>query len=66
MEKQFTCPFCNHEKSVQVKMNFKDKRGEAKCTMCSEYYNCEINPISEEIDVYSDWIDACEKVNSGA
>ena len=32
--------------------------------MCAEYYNCEINAISEEIDVYSDWIDECEKVNT--
>mmetsp|Transcript_38176 Transcript_38176/g.107872 ORF Transcript_38176/g.107872 Transcript_38176/m.107872 type:complete len:83 (+) Transcript_38176:311-559(+) len=65
LDKQFTCPFCNHEKSVNVKLDYKSKRGEAKCNMCSEIYNCGITPISEEIDVYSDWIDACEKVNSG-
>mmetsp|Transcript_34131 Transcript_34131/g.60948 ORF Transcript_34131/g.60948 Transcript_34131/m.60948 type:complete len:84 (+) Transcript_34131:495-746(+) len=63
METTFTCPFCNHEKSIQVKMMFKTKRAEAKCSMCAEYYNCEITNISEEIDVYSEWIDACEKVN---
>jgi transcription elongation factor Elf1 len=48
---------------AQVKMMFKTKRAEAKCSMCAEYYNCEITNISEEIDVYSEWIDACEKVN---
>jgi transcription elongation factor Elf1 len=61
------CPPSFHALDVgllQVKLNFKLKRGEAKCTMCSEYYNCEINAISEEIDVYSDWIDECEKVNN--
>lgn len=48
---------------VQVKMLFKTKRAEAKCSTCGEYFNCDITNISEEIDVYSEWIDACEKVN---
>nr|XP_023997910.1 transcription elongation factor 1 homolog [Salvelinus alpinus] len=40
LDTQFTCPFCNHEKSCDVKMD-----------------------LSEPVDVYSDWIDACEAAN---
>ncbi|XP_015262993.1 PREDICTED: transcription elongation factor 1 homolog [Gekko japonicus] len=49
LETQFTCPFCNHEKSCDVKML-------PSLTFDSA-------DLSEPVDVYSDWIDACEAAN---
>jgi transcription elongation factor Elf1 len=32
-------------------------------TVCGQKYTCNITHLSEPIDVYSDWIDMCDKVN---
>jgi transcription elongation factor Elf1 len=31
--------------------------------VCGQKYTCNITHLSEPIDVYSDWIDACDKAN---
>ncbi|XP_005533943.1 PREDICTED: transcription elongation factor 1 homolog [Pseudopodoces humilis] len=49
LETQFTCPFCNHEKSCDVKIRV------GALTAPPD--------LSEPVDVYSDWIDACEAAN---
>lgn len=49
-------PFCFH----------RDKsRNSARiaCRVCSEEYQTTINFLSEPIDVYNDWVDACEDAN---
>jgi transcription elongation factor Elf1 len=56
----FTCPFCNAEESVQCDLDKKTKIGRVKCNACSEEWANEIHALTEPIDVYSDWIDACE------
>ncbi|XP_053214197.1 transcription elongation factor 1 homolog [Panonychus citri] len=61
---QFNCPFCNHEKSCEVKMDRNRNIGRITCRICSEDFQTAINYLSEAIDVYSEWIDACETVNS--
>ena len=33
------------------------------CTVCLEDYQTTINFLSEPIDVYNDWVDACEAAN---
>ena len=33
--------------------------------MCKAKYEMRISKLSDAIDVYSDWIDACEQVRSG-
>ena len=63
LETQFACPFCNHEKSCEVKMDRERNTGVVSCTVCMEEYQTTINYLSEPIDVYSDWIDACESAN---
>ena len=34
-----------------------------QCTVCMEDYKCSVNYLSEPVDVYSEWIDACEEAN---
>lgn len=45
---------------------FRDKgRNTAKitCRVCLEDFQTGINFLSEPIDVYNDWVDACETAN---
>lgn len=59
----FTCPFCNHEKSCEVKMDKTKNAARIQCTICLEDFQATINFLSEPIDVYNEWIDACEAAN---
>ncbi|XP_075256764.1 transcription elongation factor 1 homolog [Convolutriloba macropyga] len=63
LETQFTCPFCNHTNSCDVKMDRVRNLGFIKCRVCLEDYQTTINYLSEPADVFSDWIDACEEAN---
>lgn len=63
LETFFACPFCNHEKSCEVKMDRDRNTAAICCNVCTEEYQTTINYLSEPIDVYSDWIDACESAN---
>ncbi|KAK5083202.1 hypothetical protein LTR05_007086 [Lithohypha guttulata] len=58
----FTCLFCNHEKAVQVKLDKKNAIGDLYCKICGQKFQSSINYLSAPVDVYSDWIDACESV----
>jgi transcription elongation factor Elf1 len=79
----FPCLFCNHEKSVSVKLDKKAGIGELSCKICGQQFqtgiNCELGvsqtrlhlfsglipklaDLSAGVDVYSDWIDACDTV----
>ncbi|KAK9157353.1 hypothetical protein Scep_003927 [Stephania cephalantha] len=59
----FNCPFCNHEKSVDCTFDKDNKLGTLSCRICQESYSTPINPLTEAIDVFSEWIDECERVN---
>ena len=56
----FTCPFCNAESAVEASMDRKAKLGKLTCKACAETWGTEINALTEPIDIYSEWIDACE------
>ncbi len=43
LEKVFTCPFCNHEKSCDVKMELEKNTAYIKCNVCSEDFQTVIN-----------------------
>ncbi|EFJ27375.1 hypothetical protein SELMODRAFT_84637 [Selaginella moellendorffii] len=62
----FSCPFCNHESSVECRMDRKNAVGEASCRICQEKYSTQIDALSEPIDVYSEWIDECERANTAS
>ena len=92
----FPCLFCNHEKSVLVKLNKKEGVGQLSCKVCNQQYQCQVNcelqlpfitcpptrrgpggliifsnttfcdtDLSAAVDVYSDWVDACDSVAKG-
>lgn len=46
-----------------VKMDRARSVGSVKCNVCMEEFQTTINYLSETVDVYADWIDACEKAN---
>ena len=43
LDKLFTCPFCNHEKSCEVKMDRNKNTAHIFCSVCSEGYQTVIN-----------------------
>ncbi|KAJ5043151.1 uncharacterized protein L3040_004532 [Drepanopeziza brunnea f. sp. 'multigermtubi'] len=58
----FDCLFCNHVNSVSVKLDKKGGVGALSCKVCSQHFQCSINYLSAAVDVYSDWVDACDAV----
>lgn len=59
----FDCPFCSNKKTVEVLINKKELRAEIKCRVCTSHWSRKWNNLIEPIDVYSEWIDECEKIN---
>ncbi|KAI2643470.1 transcription elongation factor [Xylaria nigripes] len=62
LAKEFTCLFCNHEKSVSVKLDKKIGVGHLSCAVCGQKFQCGIHTLMEAIDVYSEWVDAADAV----
>ncbi|KAD7117099.1 hypothetical protein E3N88_04367 [Mikania micrantha] len=48
----FSCPFCNHGTSVEWRI------------ICQENFSTTITALTEPIDIYSEYIDECERVNN--
>lgn len=64
LERVFDCPFCNHNKTVEVLFKKSESKASISCRVCTVSWETKMTPLMEAIDVYSDWIDACEHVNS--
>lgn len=62
----FTCLFCNHERSVICTLDKKVGIGELHCKICGQNFQTRIHSLSKPVDVYSDWIDACEDLEEEA
>ncbi|KAH6788708.1 transcription elongation factor-like protein [Perilla frutescens var. frutescens] len=60
----FSCPFCNHGTSVECRIDMKNLIGEASCGICQESFSTTVDALTEPIDIYSEWIDECERVNA--
>jgi len=60
----FDCPFCNHEKTVECKIDHITNIGHIRCSICDANYQMMINYLMEPVDVYSEWIDRCEEENA--
>ncbi|EER35954.1 hypothetical protein CTRG_00693 [Candida tropicalis MYA-3404] len=60
LDTTFTCLFCNHEKSVICTIDKKNLLGELHCKICGQSFQTAIHALSQPVDIYSDWIDACE------
>ncbi|EFC46615.1 hypothetical protein NAEGRDRAFT_79089 [Naegleria gruberi] len=59
----FDCPFCNNTSTVECTIDRKKSQGRLNCQICGAQYQTNITYITDPIDVYSEWIDECEKVN---
>ncbi|KAL6708171.1 hypothetical protein ACN47E_003355 [Coniothyrium glycines] len=58
----FQCLFCNHENAVSVSIEKKSGVGNLQCKVCGQTFQTNINYLSAPVDVYADWIDACDAV----
>jgi len=63
LDTQFDCPFCNHEKTCDVKIDSNKNAGKISCRICMAGFQTQTNHLSEPIDIFNDWIDACEEAN---
>uniref|UniRef100_A0A8C9HIY5 Transcription elongation factor 1 homolog n=1 Tax=Piliocolobus tephrosceles TaxID=591936 RepID=A0A8C9HIY5_9PRIM len=52
LETQFTCPFCNHEKSCDVKMDRARNTGVISCTVCLEEFQTPITCILRNLGFF--------------
>ncbi|KAJ5888878.1 hypothetical protein N7495_008919 [Penicillium taxi] len=59
----FSCLFCNHENAVIIKLDRKLGFGKLFCKVCGQEFETAVNYLSAEVDVYSDWVDACDTVH---
>ncbi|KAM3195271.1 hypothetical protein ACQJBY_071400 [Aegilops geniculata] len=63
LDTTFCCPFCNHPGGVSCTIDLKLLVATAVCYVCQEFYHTTAHYLTEPVDVYHDWIDACEKAN---
>ncbi|KAJ3049951.1 hypothetical protein HK097_009077 [Rhizophlyctis rosea] len=64
LSKTFLCLYCNHEDSVNVKVDKKDKLANLLCKVCGVSWQTVVQPpMDEPIDVYHAWLDAAEETN---
>jgi transcription elongation factor Elf1 len=64
VEKVFDCPFCHHQKTVEVKLQRPQKKATLKCRICRKPYEVRINQLTLEVDVFCQWIDECERLET--
>jgi len=59
----FDCPFCNHKKTVEVNFEAGRTRANISCRVCAASWSNTVSALTEPIDLYSEWIDECQKYN---
>ncbi|KAF8698115.1 hypothetical protein HU200_035630 [Digitaria exilis] len=65
LETEFSCPFCNHRDAVGCLIDLKERYAKVECRICTESYVTKAHPLTAPVDVYAEWIDACEDANEG-
>ncbi|KAL3309945.1 hypothetical protein Ciccas_011501 [Cichlidogyrus casuarinus] len=61
---EFNCPFCYQIKTCSVVIDRSTKKGFIVCENCKVSFGTTIHDLYQPIDVYNDWIDSCERINS--
>ncbi len=51
LETMFNCPFCNHEKSCEVKMEKTRNTGRIQCNVCMEDFQVRQTPREAHLEV---------------
>ncbi|KAJ1542200.1 hypothetical protein HK096_009531 [Nowakowskiella sp. JEL0078] len=46
--------------------NQKTKQAQLQCQACNVSFSSQINALSHQVDVYHQWVDACERLNKSA
>jgi len=65
LSKRFKCPFCANDNAVECKMEHKKGTGSLNCRICDASFQMPIHHLHEPIDVFSEWLDACEAAERG-
>nr|CAB3467158.1 unnamed protein product [Digitaria exilis] len=65
LDTEFSCPFCNHRDAVACLIDRKERYAKVECRICNESYVTKAHPLTAPVDVYAEWIDACEDANEG-
>ncbi|KAG0130065.1 transcription elongation factor Elf1 like-domain-containing protein [Tuber indicum] len=60
----FMCLFCNNQDTVACVLNKKAGIGSLSCSSCGQRFKMSINYLSAPIDVYSEWVDACDEIEN--
>lgn len=65
LQRVFNCIFCAHENSIDIEVDKSEKVGYLHCKVCGVTFECPVHSLSAPIDVYAEWVDRSEAVNSG-
>ncbi|KAG0130064.1 transcription elongation factor Elf1 like-domain-containing protein [Tuber indicum] len=60
----FMCLFCNNQDTVACVLDKKTGIGSLSCRACGQRFRMNINYLSAPIDVYSEWVDACDELEN--
>ncbi|XP_075400790.1 transcription elongation factor 1 homolog [Tenrec ecaudatus] len=63
LDAEFTCPFCNHPKACEAKMNRARGKAVISCSVRFEAFQAPITHLSDPVAVCNAWVDACEEAN---
>jgi transcription elongation factor Elf1 len=61
----FDCPYCSRRDTVEVKLVKKEGIGYLGCRVCAVKYQMRLGPLTKEVDIFCNWIDNAEQLNSG-
>lgn len=65
LAKRFKCPFCANDDVVECTMKLREGTGSLNCRICDASFQMPIHHLHEPIDVFSEWLDACEAAEKG-
>ncbi|XP_072086259.1 transcription elongation factor 1 homolog isoform X2 [Arachis hypogaea] len=57
----FSCPFCNHDASVECRIDMKNLIGEASCRICQESFSTTVTGLF--LNSYSNTVTGLMNVN---
>ncbi|KAG0130068.1 transcription elongation factor Elf1 like-domain-containing protein [Tuber indicum] len=60
----FMCLFCNNQDTVACVLDKTTGIGSLSCRACGQRFRMSINYLSAPIDVYSEWVDACDEIEN--
>lgn len=63
LDVEFKCPFCEHDKSVSCTKDNQCDLWVLSCSICDEVYTTPIVDLMAPIDVHSEWVDECARIN---